>query len=294
MTAIKVQNLIKTFPGSFPHFARKKALQGVSFEVPARGATGFIGVNGAGKTTTIKIILDFIRPDSGSVEFLGKGKIDAQIKQKIGFLPERPYYYEYLTGLEFLKFHWSLAGGLQGESFAERADEVLRKVGLVDVKNFHLRSYSKGMLQRIGLAQAILMRPRLLILDEPMSGLDPDGRVLIKEIMKEQLQDEVALFFSSHLLQDMEEICQNLVVIDGGKCIFQGSVGEMLQKSKPKVRVSYLDGGESFERYADVEQEVLNIELAQLISSGAKIQRVVPNLNSLEQAFINMRSGKEV
>jgi ABC-2 type transport system ATP-binding protein len=148
--------------------------------------------------------------------------LDSELKKLLGYLPERPYYYDFLTASQFLKFHWDLTGG--GEGFVQRSDEILHKVNLKDVTHKHLRSFSKGMLQRIGLAQALLRSPELLILDEPMSGLDPDGRMLIKEIIMEEKKKGTTLFFSSHLLGDMDELCDDLVVIDQGRLIFQGAL----------------------------------------------------------------------
>jgi ABC-2 type transport system ATP-binding protein len=228
MSCLKVENLEKTFRGGL--FEKDKhVLRSLSFSVPANKTTGFIGVNGAGKTTTIKCLFDFIRPDSGHIEFFGEKNLTAAVKRRIGYLPERPYYYEFLTAMEFLNFHWKLAevgGGAGRDNFEKRAHEVLEEVGLIKAKDRRLRAFSKGMLQRIGMAQALLCRPEFLILDEPMSGLDPDGRVLIKDIIRDEQKNGTSIFFSSHLLNDMDELCDHLVVIDDGQLIFQGPLNE--------------------------------------------------------------------
>lgn len=218
---LKVEKLNKIFSGQL--FEKKQhVLKDLSFEVHGQKVTGFIGVNGAGKTTSLKCALGFIKPNSGKISFFGKGELDSQAKAKIGYLPERPYYYDFLTASQFLKFHWDLTGG--GQEFKDRAVQILEKVNLSSVYDKHLRSFSKGMLQRIGLAQALLRSPEFLILDEPMSGLDPDGRVIIKDIILEQKKLGTTIFFSSHLLGDMDELCDNLVVINKGELIYQGDL----------------------------------------------------------------------
>ncbi len=237
---LKVQGLEKTFKNNVfepPHHV----LKGLSFEIQSGRTTGFVGVNGAGKTTTLKCLLGFVHPEKGQIVFFGKGPLDSDLKRRIGYLPERPYYYDFLTAIQFLKFHWDLTGG--GDGFEDRASQILSKVNLKNVRDRHLRSFSKGMLQRIGLAQALLRSPEFLILDEPMSGLDPDGRVLIKEIMKEEKKKGTTLFFSSHLLGDMDELCDDLVVIDQGKLVFEGglqefSKGQGVERSFYEVRHS--------------------------------------------------------
>jgi len=215
-----VKNLEKSFKTGFLG-KKKKILKNLSFEVADQKTTGFIGVNGAGKTTSLKCILGFIRPDQGEISFFGEKQLTKEVKSKIGYLPERPYFYEFLTAKEFLKFHWDLTGG--GLGFDEASENVLRQVNLLNVHDKFLRSFSKGMLQRIGFAQALIRNPKILILDEPMSGLDPDGRMLIKDIIHSQRQKGTTIFFSSHLLNDMDELCDELVIIDSGELLFNGS-----------------------------------------------------------------------
>lgn len=229
MEALKVSSLRKGFK---PHFfsKHKQILKNLNFSIKSGRTTGFIGVNGAGKTTTLKCILGFTKPDFGEIHFFGNHKLDSQVKSKIGYLPERPYYYDFLTAKEFLKFHWDLSG-LSIADFEGSAEAVLKKVNLNNTGNKKLRSFSKGMLQRIGMAQALIHNPEFLILDEPMSGLDPDGRLLIKEIMKEEKSKGTTIFFSSHLLHDMDELCDDLVVIDNGVLIFQGAIENFADKA---------------------------------------------------------------
>lgn len=217
--ALEVRGLNKTFPGGL--FAKsRQVLHEVAFSIPEGVTAGFVGGNGQGKTTTLKCMLDFIRPDRGEILFFGK-PLRRATRNRIGYLPERPYLYEFLSGRELLRFHWDLAG-LPVSGFAEAAAEALRTVDLMEAADRRLRGYSKGMLQRIGLAQALLHRPELLLLDEPMSGLDPDGRMLVKDVLREQRRRGVTVFFSSHLLQDMDELCDHLTVIDTGRIVSDG------------------------------------------------------------------------
>nr|BFD65888.1 hypothetical protein HAGR004_09100 [Bdellovibrio sp. HAGR004] len=226
MSVLSIEKLNKTFKGGLFEKDRH-VLRDVSFALQEGQTSGFVGSNGAGKTTTIKCIFDFIRPDSGQIHFFGK-PLTSESKTRVGYLPERPYLYEFLTGMEFLRLHWNLCYGASLKDFHERAHEALKKVDLFEAKDRRLRTYSKGMLQRIGIAQAILTRPDLLILDEPMSGLDPDGRAMVKDILREEQKRGVSLFFSSHLLQDMEELCSHLVVINRGQILYDGVLSSFM------------------------------------------------------------------
>lgn len=218
MSILTVEKLNKTFKGGL--FEKKRhVLKDVSFSLPAGETSGFVGNNGSGKTTTIKCLFDFIHPDSGEILFFNQ-KLNSDLRVKIGYLPERPYLYEFLTGMELLRLHWNLCYGGSQKNFLEEAHSALKRVDLYHAKDRRLRTYSKGMLQRVGIAQAILTRPELIILDEPMSGLDPDGRSLVKDILKAEKERGVSIFFSSHLLQDMEELCSHLIVINDGSIIY--------------------------------------------------------------------------
>lgn len=220
MNAIEVKNLVKILPTGF--MGKTEVLHDVTFTVPRGQACGFVGNNGAGKTTTLKCMLEFLNPDKGEIQFFNE-KLSVQNRIRIGYLPERPYLYEFLTAFEFLKFHWKLTfPNLNG--FAERAEQVLKLVGLFESKDKIMRKFSKGMLQRAGLAQALIHNPDLLILDEPMSGLDPDGRYLVKNILRELKSHGKTLFFSSHLLEDVDELCENLVVIHNGDILYHGDI----------------------------------------------------------------------
>jgi ABC-2 type transport system ATP-binding protein len=245
MAILEVKKLNKTFAGGLFEKSRH-VLKDVTFSLPEGQTTGFVGSNGSGKTTSIKCMLEFMRPDSGEILFFGK-PLNLEAKNRIGYLPERPYLYEFLTGMEFLKLHWNLVQE-SNKGFIERSHEALKRVDLFEARDIKLRQYSKGMLQRVGIAQAIINKPDLLILDEPMSGLDPDGRGLVKDILRDEARRGTSLFFSSHLLLDMEELCSHLVVINKGVVLFDGGLIPFMkqyQSLEDAFRFAKGQGGES-------------------------------------------------
>lgn len=226
--ALEVKGLNKSFRSDF-YKKPVQVLRNVNFSIKKGRSVGFIGPNGAGKTTTIKCLLEFIFPDQGEIKFFNEKKI-IDAKRKIGFVPERPYFQEFLTGTEFLKLHWKLCQLPSGQ-FKQRSEHVLEQVKLSHAKDKKLRDYSKGMLQRIGIAQALIGEPEFLILDEPMSGLDPDGRILIKDILKSLKKKNLTVLMSSHLLEDVEELCEDLIIIHQGEILYNADI--------PKFRSSY-------------------------------------------------------
>lgn len=227
-TVLEVRSLEKSFSSGFLQ-KKSQVLKKVSFSLREGVTTGFVGANGSGKTTTIKCLFEFIFPESGEIKFWNQdfSEIDRSL---IGYLPERPYLYEFLSVHEFLKFHWDLCFNGQKSGFEESAQKVLKQVKLDHVGDRKMRHFSKGMLQRAGIAQAILTEPKLLILDEPMSGLDPDGRLMVKNILQDEKKKGTTLFFSSHLLQDMEELCEDLVIIEKGEIIYRGLLATFKQQ----------------------------------------------------------------
>ncbi len=228
MEVIVIENLVKEFRTGFmrrPFFA----LKGVSMSVEKGEIFGFVGPNGAGKSTTIKIIMDILRPTSGRVNVFGKQPSDISWRNKVGFLPENPYFYDYLKGRELLYFYARLLS-IPSSFLNERISFLLNLVGLREAGGVPLRNYSKGMLQRIGIAQALLSDPELLILDEPMSGLDPVGRIEIKELLLKLKRLGKTIFFSTHILSDAEMLCDRIAIIVKGSVKRIGSLDELLMQ----------------------------------------------------------------
>jgi ABC-2 type transport system ATP-binding protein len=217
------------------------ALDDVSFGVPQGTMVGFLGANGAGKTTTLKILLGFIKASSGHIEFSrSMGSSRFEIMKKIGFLPERPYYYQHLTGKEFACFMGELSG-LSRTKVLQQLPTLSRKLHLDHAMHRELKTYSKGMLQRIGFLVTILHGPELVLLDEPLSGLDPVGRKELKDVMVELKNEGRTIFFSTHIVPDVEEICDRVVFLNKGKLSYDGPVQPLLeQHAKGMWRVNVL------------------------------------------------------
>ncbi|MDD4151416.1 MAG: ABC transporter ATP-binding protein [Candidatus Gracilibacteria bacterium] len=198
--------------------AKKQILFNVNLSVNVGEIYGFLGPNGAGKTTTMKCIMGLIKPESGEIKILGENGLNIEAKKQIGFMPENTYLYKYLTGREFLKFNGAFFN-INEKELEKRTNDLLKKVGLEDSANKYLHTYSKGMLQRIGLAQSIINKPKLLFLDEPMSGLDPIGRKMVKDLLIELKKDGTTIFFNTHILADVESICDKISIIHKGHII---------------------------------------------------------------------------
>ena len=204
-------------------------LRDLSFSLKRGEIFGYIGPNGAGKTTSIRLTLGILFPDAGSIRLFGEPAGCVRLKEKIGFLPENPYFYDYLTAEEFLDFFGRLLG-MSGPDRRRRIPELLDLVGLGNRADRQLRKFSKGMVQRIGLAQALLNEPELVILDEPMSGLDPMGRRQVRDIILDLKKQGKTVFFSSHILQDAEMICDRVGILDRGRLLSIGPLAEFLSQ----------------------------------------------------------------
>ena len=230
---INFNNVTKIFKSEFLS-QPFRALDDVSFSIPEKSMVGFLGANGAGKTTSLKIIMDFIRPTSGDIKFgeaLGTNKME--VFRNIGFLPERPYFYPNLTGEEFLIF----MGELSGVSKNDIKNEINRWAPRFKIDHAlkrELKTYSKGMLQRIGFLATILHHPKLIILDEPLSGLDPIGRKELKDVIVEVHREGKTVFFSSHIVPDIEEICDRVIFLKEGKLKYDGSVNSLMATAKDR------------------------------------------------------------
>jgi len=212
----------------FSNFLRKRfqALDELSLTINSGETFGLLGLNGAGKTTTLKLLLGLIRPTSGQIEVLGHTPGDVRALARIGFLPESPYFYTYLSAQEFLDFSGRLFA-LNDKERHDRAKELLELVGLTDAAKRPIGKFSKGMMQRLGIAQSLLNDPELIFWDEPTSGLDPIGRRDVRTILHKLKERGKTVFFNSHLLPDVSEVCDRIGILNRGKLIFQGQVSEI-------------------------------------------------------------------
>ena len=225
MDAVEIQNLHKSFLG---HWGKGGvyAVKGVSLSIRQGAVYGLIGPNGSGKSTIMKALVGLLSPDEGSCRVFGQPATAASNRSEIGFLPENPYFYKFLTGAETVRFYGRLCG-LHGKELSARVEEMLALVGLEDAANRRLGGYSKGMLQRVGLAQALVQRPRLLVLDEPTAGVDPIGSRAIRDIILNLKEQGMTVFLCSHLLEQVQEVCDNVGILYQGCLIADGTMEEI-------------------------------------------------------------------
>jgi len=236
MPAIEILGLEKIYKVGFWLKRPKRALDPLHLTVEEGEIFGFLGPNGAGKTTTLKLLMGLVFPTAGSARILGRDWTDPEVKAQIGFLPEQPYFYDYLTAHELLEYYGQLSG-VSAADRRHRIPEVLSLVGLSDVKGVQLRKFSKGMLQRAGIAQAILHNPKLVFFDEPMSGLDPLGRREVRDLMEQLKQEGKTVFFSTHILSDAEALCDRVAIIHKGQLRGVGAVEDLTSTVQGKVEV---------------------------------------------------------
>jgi ABC-2 type transport system ATP-binding protein len=297
--AIEIENLTKEYPFGFLHLKKKTSLEGLSMQVETGEVFGFIGPNGAGKSTTIKLLMRLIFPTAGSARILDKPISDVEMHREIGYLPEQPYFYDYLTASEvldyFARFH-----DLTAADRKDRVERMLKKVGLETARKIQLRKYSKGMLQRVGLAQAILHDPKVVILDEPMSGLDPVGRREVRDIILELKKDGKTVMFSTHILADAEMLCDRVGVIVGGKLRGVGAPGTLVDMKTKGMEILFelaaasnapllAKATRTGDRYRlQVAEEELYSAIEQLRAAGARILSVSQVKATLEEFFMNL------
>ena len=239
MPVIECRELSKSFS---PTIGKKRvdALKPLTMSVNEHEVFGFLGPNGAGKTTTIKILTGLIHATSGEARMFGEPVGDAKTRARLGYLPEHPYFYDHLTGAEILDYVGRLFG-LSAADRRTRSKRLLERVGLAHAADQRLRGYSKGMLQRIGIAQALINDPPLLILDEPMSGLDPIGRKEVRDLILELRAEKKTIFFSTHILTDVEVVCDRIAILDTGNLVTLGPLSELLQLAGSDVEVVLAD-----------------------------------------------------
>ncbi len=303
-TAIKVTGLHKSFKSEFLR-RRTEILKGISLTVEAGEIFGYLGPNGAGKTTTLKCLLGLIFPEKGEIEILGHDFLSLQGKSRLGYLPENPYFYDYLTAKEFLQYYSQLHQIPKSEQ-GQRIGTLLKRVGLGAADDLQLRKYSKGMLQRIGLAQALLHDPDLVLLDEPLGGLDPLGRKEIRDIVLQLRQEGKTVFLSSHILQDIEMICDRVAIIVGGRIVNQGALHDLISEKIEFVELTVsgislpdletygaclmTQGGRILLKITEENQVPPVLRLLQ--ERGATLHSLVPRTQSLEDLFVGtVRSG---
>jgi ABC-2 type transport system ATP-binding protein len=309
METISLEGVSKTIKPNWPWQPSTTVLHDLSFSVGTGEIFGFLGPNGAGKTTTLKILLGLIRQSSGRARVLGAPAGDVATRRRIGFLPEAPYFYDYLTAEEFLRFYGRLAG-MRGALLDQRIASLIEMVGLGDAKQRQLRKFSKGMLQRIGLAQALIHDPELVIFDEPMSGLDPIGRKDVRDLILNLRERGKTVFFSTHIIPDVEMICDRVAVIVKGQVVACGRVEELVGHGRTRsievvcegVRRSALSGlqplvSKIVERgpqcLLDVpDRDRLDGVLDSIRAHGGKLISVTPHKGSLEELFVEHVQSK--
>ncbi len=309
MNVIAVEQITKVYEPLWPWQRSSTVLSDVSFSVAKGEIFGFLGHNGAGKTTTMKILLGLLRPTSGTMEVLGAPAGDVATHGKLGYLPESPYFYDYLTAEEFLEFYGKLAG-MPRDAIHSRIPILLQQVGLQEAQHRQLRKFSKGMLQRIGLAQALIQDPELVILDEPMSGLDPMGRKEVRDLILNLREQGKTVFFSTHILSDVEMICDRVGILANGKMLALGTVEELVDGQLTKSIEVVCDGviGTQIEPVQRLAlrtlqsgarclmvlpgHECLDEILEALRRAGAKLISIIPHKGSLEELFVHKSQGE--
>jgi ABC-2 type transport system ATP-binding protein len=306
MHAIEIQGLSKDYAVGFWKKEFRPALKALDLVVNSGETFGFLGPNGAGKTTTLKLLMGIIFLTSGSARILEKDCLDPEVKRKIGFLPEQPYFYDYLSAPELLDYYARLSG-VEAEERKRRIPELLERVGLGEVGKKQLRKFSKGMLQRVGIAQAIVHDPEVIFLDEPMSGLDPLGRHEIRELIQNLKDQGKTIFFSTHILSDAEALCDRVAVIHKGELRGIGVVNDLRSRSSEKAEViwqgsSVLAAVSRLVMESHVTGDTVRVTvnsssldelLAMLLQRGAKLVSVTPLHGTLEEYFLSKTSGME-
>lgn len=298
---IKTENLTKVFKIGF-RGRRITALSNLNLEVKKGEIFGFLGPNGAGKTTTIKILMGLIYPTKGKAWIMDRELGDVEVKSQVGFLPEQPYFYDYLTSNEFLEFYGQLFG-LERTELRTRLKSLLALVGLEKAADIQLRKFSKGMLQRIGIAQALINHPELIVLDEPMSGLDPIGRKDIRDIILRLKKEGKTIFFSSHIIPDVEMICDRVGILMNGELVNVGRLNDIID-----AKIKYIEiittgiDREAVSRMPDIEVSAYDAwdhvsirvrdensldRVLEMIKDGkGRIISVMPQRETLEEHFI--------
>jgi ABC-2 type transport system ATP-binding protein len=277
--AITIRNLTKVYPIPFKR-ERVVAVKDLSLEVQPGQVYGLLGPNGSGKSTTMKIVLGLVPPTSGSTQIFGRDSQLVESREEVGFLPENPYFYKYLTGLETLLFYGKICG-LHGSALKDRAHELLKLVGLESAQDRRLGGYSKGMLQRIGLAQALVQSPRLLVLDEPTAGVDPAGSREIRDLILDFKARGITVLLCSHLLGQVQEICDRIGILHHGILVREGKLEDLISIENQTELI-----------LENASPELLaNFETQLQQGGGRLLERRKPQ-TTLEQFFLDVTGGK--
>jgi ABC-2 type transport system ATP-binding protein len=299
---VRIDGLVKEFRPGLGLRARR-VLHGISFGVRRGEIFGFVGPNGAGKTTTLKILMGLIHPTAGSASILGHDVRESEFRRHVGFLPENPWFYDFLTGREFLRFYARLCQ-VPRDARETRIDALLGQVGLAAAGDARLRTYSKGMLQRIGIAQALVHDPSVVFLDEPMSGLDPIGRKEIRDLILRLRQEGKTVFMNTHILSDVELLCDRVAIIVKGEIRYEGSTDDFLAGDQREAELvlsqvspalaSLLEErlGARLRGLGDrievrVAEKRVSEALREALAAGAEVVSVVPHRVSLESIFLS-------
>ncbi|MBA7595816.1 Vitamin B12 import ATP-binding protein BtuD [subsurface metagenome] len=307
MYSLKIEELTKIYKRVFGRDI--KAVDNLTLSVEQGEIFGFLGPNGAGKTTTLKMLTGLLYPTSGRAWILGKEIQETEPKKKIGFLPEHPSFYQHLSGLELLSFYGGVFGIEKGKR-NKKIETVLDLVGLKDVANQRIHSYSKGMIQRIGIAQSLINDPELVILDEPLSGLDPIGRKDVKDILLSLKEEGKTVFFSTHILPDVEKICDRVGILIDGKLVKVGSLNELLKEETKTTDITLQEIDEkilsevkslSTQCLVKNKKVFLTVDSSEKVeqiqrivcSSNSRIISLIPQLKTLEEYFSHLVALKD-
>jgi ABC-2 type transport system ATP-binding protein len=306
MAAIETLGLEKTYSVGFWRKRPKRALLPLNLAVEEGEVFGFLGPNGAGKTTTLKLLMGLVFPTAGSARILWMSIGDVRVKAQIGYLPEQPYFYDYLTASELLHYYGQLSGVAARERSA-RVGEVLELVRLNDAAHLQLRKFSKGMLQRVGIAQAILHKPRVIFLDEPMSGLDPIGRREVRDLIERLKQEGRTVFFSTHILSDAEALCDRVAVVHKGELRGIGVIADLTSGVQGRVELVWQGGVPAGMRALGAECHVtgdmaraviadtqLDAAIDAVRRGGMRLVSVTPIRATLEDYFVQRLTPQEM
>ena len=285
---IEITNLTKDYEIGFWKKKKVRSLDDLSLMVKGGQIFGFLGANGAGKTTTIKLLMRLLFPTNGTARILGRDISDADMHRSIGYCPENPYFYDYLTALELMNFFGEIFG-LDAAKRKSRSQELLTKVGL-EQKNWNkqLRTFSKGMLQRVGLAQSLINEPEVVFLDEPMSGLDPIGRREVRELIAGLRDHGTTVFMSTHILSDIEALCDEVAILRNGKLAATGNLEQLLTSSGEKRGFEIGLSGTSEEVIKPLLKDIADLEI---LDEANGVMVVVQNENSIDSVLAAARTA---